>query len=53
MGDTCVVNPLIWLALPVLITAIAAVVLMRRGRADGPGDDERLRRIEHALGRDD
>ncbi len=46
-------NPLIWLALPVLITAAAAVVLVRRGQPDVPDDDEKLRRIEQALGRDE
>jgi hypothetical protein len=53
MGDTDPVNPLIWLALPVLITAVAAIVLLRRERASAPDDDEQLRRIEQALGRDD
>lgn len=51
MGDTSGVEPLIWLALPVIVTVVAAVVLVRRERRPAAADDaERLRRIRRGLG---
>lgn len=51
MGDTSGVEPLIWLTLPVVVTILAAIVLLRRDRRPAtPDDAERLRRIRRGLG---
>ncbi|MEI2716802.1 MAG: hypothetical protein V9E98_07375 [Candidatus Nanopelagicales bacterium] len=44
-------EPLIWLTLPVVVTILAAIVLLRRDRRPAtPDDAERLRRIRRGLG---
>jgi cytochrome c-type biogenesis protein CcmH/NrfF len=49
MGDTARVNPLLWLALPVVITVLAAVIVWRREHRVAPDDDARLARVTRAL----
>ncbi len=53
MGDTANVNPLLWLAIPVVITLLAAVIVWRREHRAAPDDDVRLARVAHALRGDD
>lgn len=53
MGDTFRVNPLLWLAVPLVITAVAAIVMFWRDRAAPPDRDEQVRRIAEAMKRHD